>query len=96
MELAAARMVLRNLRKFMTYAKWVEILELPWEMKDEQIKDSVNWACLRKYKYVRSETPPANYNLGVSPSDAPFTKYLRMCCGEVLSITEKLSGSCLL
>ena len=53
-------MVLRNLRKFMTYAKWVEIPELPWEMKDEEIKDSVNWACLRKNKYVRSETPPAN------------------------------------
>ena len=74
MVLAAARMVLRNLRKFMTYAKWVEIPELPWETNKEEIKDSVNWACLRKNTHVRLETLPANYNLGESPSDAPFTK----------------------
>lgn len=74
MVLAAARMVLRNLRKFMTYAKWVEIPELPWETNEEEIKDSVNWACLRKNKYVRLETLPANYNLGESPSDAPLTE----------------------
>lgn len=57
MVLTAARMVLVSLEKFMTYAKWVEIPELPWDTKEEEIK-RLSW--LRKNIYVRLETQPAN------------------------------------
>lgn len=57
MVLTAARMVLASLEKFMTYAKWVEIPEVPWDMKEEEIK---RLSCLRKNIYVRLETQPVN------------------------------------
>ena len=57
--LTAARMVLASLEKFMTYAKWVEIPELPWEMKEEEIK-RLSALGMPEKKYIRKARNPTS------------------------------------